>query len=242
MANLPYAPVIVAGVAVAILIFFPRVRRIVSLLVRIAITIVATGIAAFGLALLANNETIYEKPGIEARTVRFLSVSRATTSEKGLGSASCRWGDEPPAPAAQPSPKAGEEEDIYPELMQRGYPGIPRGRLFDVAQRTAGSLPGWKVVRADPRRGVIECTCSSRILGWQDQIRITVTPRSEIEVCSRNDPAPSGWAAWLSFFPGDLGTNVAHIKQFYETLEPQMDEVYKEEQERENAKKPGGAP
>ena len=37
---------------------------------------------------------------------------------------------------------------------------------------------------------------------------------------------------------GDLGSNVGHIKEFYETLEPKMDEVYKEEQDKQNAKKP----
>ena len=44
----------------------------------------------------------------------------------------------------------------------------------------------------------------------------------------------------LRYFPGDLGSNVGHIKQFYETLEPKMDEVYKEEQDKQNAKKPPG--
>jgi len=241
MANLPYPPLIIAVAAIAILIFLPRVRRIVFVLLRIAFTIAVAGIAVFALALLINNETIYEQPGIEARAVRFLTVDQAATSEKGLGSAACRWPGEQRAPAAQPSPKPGEEGDVYPELMQRGYPGLPRQRLFEVAERTVNSLGGWKVVNADPRRAVLECIYSSRILGWQDQVRITVTPRNEIEICSRADPARSGSASWLRYFPGDLGANAAHIKQFYETLEPQMDQVYKEEQERENAKKPGGA-
>ena len=42
----------------------------------------------------------------------------------------------------------------------------------------------------------------------------------------------------LRYFPGDLGANIGHIKVFYETLEPKMDEVYKEEQDKQNAKKP----
>ncbi len=122
--------------------------------------------------------------------------------------------------------------------MTRGFPGIPRQKLFELSQQTVNSLGGWKVVRADPRSFTLDCLYTTRIFGWQDDVRITVTPRGEIDLCSRSEIGLPGSTSWLRFFPGDLGANIGHIKQFYETLEPRMDEVYKQEQERQNAKKP----
>jgi hypothetical protein len=73
-------------------------------------------------------------------------------------------------------------------------------------------------------------------------VRITVTPKGDVELCSRSGTERKGSTSLLGVFPGDFGANIGHIKQFYETLEPKMDEVYKEEQEKENAKKPHGGP
>ncbi len=102
------------------------------------------------------------------------------------------------------------------------------------------SLGGWKIVKADPRSGTLECIYTSRILGEEDDIRITVTPKGEVQLCSRSGTARPNSTSLLRFFPGDFGANIGHIKQFYETLEPKMDEVYKEEQEKQNLKRPRG--
>ncbi|MGH7778412.1 MAG: hypothetical protein ACREQR_01095, partial [Candidatus Binataceae bacterium] len=111
MANIPYASEIIAAVIILILIFVRPIRRIVFLFVRIAIAIVAIIVAIGGVSMLLNNETIFEKPGPEARTIRFFTQKGAATSEKGLGSATCKWPDEiaaaaASAAAAAPSPEA----------------------------------------------------------------------------------------------------------------------------------------
>ncbi len=259
MSNIPYFNLIVAVVVILVLIFVPFIRRLVFALLRLGIAIVAAFIAIAGISMLMNNETIYEKPGVEARTIRFLTEDHAATSEKGLGTATCKWPDEPaptatpapnaeagsqaksaaPAPSASPTPS--EEEEVYPELMTRSFPGISRQKLFDLSQQVVNSLGGWKIVKADPRSGTIDCIYTSRILASEDDVRITVTPKGDIELCSRSGSARPDSTSLLRFFPGDFGANIGHIKQFYETLEPKMDEVYKEEQEKENAKKPRGA-
>src|SRR5208282_4180334 len=269
MSNIPYFNLIVAVVVVLILIFVPFVRRLVFALLRVAIAVAALVIAIGGISMLMNNETIYEKPGAEARAVRFFTMDHAATSDKGLGSATCKWPDEPtptPTPTAAPTPgtessavtppeaapkfappsatasPAPEEEDEYPELMTRSFPGISRQKLFDLSQQVVNSLGGWKVVKADPRAGTLDCIYTTRILGSEDDVKITITPRSEIQICSRSGTSRPDSSSLLRFFPGDFGANVGHIKQFYETLEPKMDEVYKEEQDKENAKKSRGTP
>jgi hypothetical protein len=256
MTSLPYFNLIVAAVVILALIFVPFLRRLVFVLLRLGIALVAAFIAIAGVSMLMNNETIYEKPGAKARFIRFITEDHAATSEKGLGTATCRWPDEPtPAatPAAAPTVEAAkpatpgaaasaseEDEDVYPELMTRSFPGISRQKLFDLSQQTANSLGGWKVVKADPRAGTLDCIYTSRIIGSEDDVKITITPKGDVELCSRSGTARPGSTSILGFFPGDFGANIGHIKQFYETLEPKMDEVYKEEQEKENAKKPHG--
>jgi hypothetical protein len=278
-------PQLIAAVIVLILlmIFVRFIRRLVFLLIRLAIFFGATAVAITGLAILMNNETIYAKPGAEARIKRFLTMNSAATTEKGDGAATCNWelpATAPAAPAAAETPEAkpaekahrrerpkperktsaeptpspaaasptaapspgaaaaAPEENYYDELMTRGYPGISRQKLFELSHEVVNSLGGWKVVSADPRSYTLECLYTSRIFGFQDDVKITVTPKSEIELCSRSESGRPDSTSWLRFFPGDFGANIAHIKEFYETLEPKMDQVYKEQQEKESAKKP----
>jgi Protein of unknown function (DUF1499) len=261
--NIPYLPLVAAAIAIAILIFLPRLRAVVFWIIRIAVTLGAVVIAILGVALLLNNETVWDQPGAEARIVHFLTVNQAATSDKGLGTARCRWPDEPaptatptpaasapaeskraqakPAPGATPaaSPSATPSPDVYPELMTRSYPGIPRAKLFELSKGVVESLGGWKIDKADPGSGTLYCTYTTRLFGWQDDIRITITPRSDVELCARSETARPNPTSKLWFIPGDFGSNAGHIKQFYDTLEPKMDAVYRKEQELENAKKPG---
>ena len=245
MSSISHLNLIVVAAVILLMIFLRFFRRLVFALVRIAIALVAAFVAVAGISMLMNNETIYEKPGAKARIIRFMTQNRAATSEKGLGTATCKWPDEPAATATSaPAARSdsAETEDVYPELMTRSFPGISRQKLFDLSQQVVNSLGGWKIVKSDPHAGILESVYSSRILGAEDDVRITVTPKGDIELCARSGTERPGSTSLLGIFPGDFGANIGHIKQFYETLEPKMDQVYKEEQEKENAKKPQGGP
>ena len=245
MSSIPHLNLIVFAAVILLMIFLRFFRRLVFALVRITIALIAGFVAIAGISMLMNNETIFEKPGAKGRIIRFMTQNRAATSEKGLGTATCKWPDEPAATATSaPAARSdsAETEDVYPELMTRSFPGISRQKLFDLSQQVVNSLGGWKIVKSDPHAGILESVYSSRILGAEDDVRITVTPKGDIELCSRSGTERKGSTSLLGVFPGDFGANIGHIKQFYETLEPKMDEVYKEEQEKENAKKPQGGP
>jgi hypothetical protein len=256
---LPY--LIAAAVVILILIFVPFVRRVIGALIRLAIFIIAIAIVIAGVSMLLNNETIFEKPGPEMRTTRFLTMNSARTTDSGDGLATCDMNAASPAPAAEKpsekhkhaekaaaapaaSPSAGAPsaeatpENDYDELIRRSFPGIPRAKLYDLSKDVVNSLGGWKIVKENPGAGTLDCIYTSRILGMEDDVRITVLPSGVIDVCSRSGTARPDSTSWLRWFPGDLGANIGHIKQFYETLEPKMDEIYKEQQEKENAKKP----
>jgi len=289
----PYIRYLVAAVViVAILYFVPFLRRLVSVVIRLAIFALAIAVAVGGVTMLLNNETIFEQPGAKLRVKRFISENSARTTESGTGLALCDPAAPPitkaaedalikqaqaqfaaeqaaaaaaaaspvaasspgaqtstataPSPASTPSPVAASSaaaaaempEDDYPELMRRSYPGIPHAKLFDLSKEVVNSLGGWKIVKEDARAGTLDCTYTSRVVGMEDDVKITVMPNGEIDVCSRSGTArPDSTSLWR-YFPGDFGANVGHIKQFYETIEPKMDAVYQEEQEKENAKKP----
>jgi Protein of unknown function (DUF1499) len=248
-------PVIVAAVVViAVLIFVPFVLR---LLVRLAFFLIPVAVAAAGITMIMNDETIFERPGAAQRVVRFVTMNSAAASPSGFGSVTCQMGIQPqavPTPAAtapkkhaaQPEPvrrlkpisTPEPPDDVFPELIRRGFPGIPRQKLFQLSQNTINSLGGWKIVKADPRNSTIDCIYTSRIFKFEDDVRITVQPSGDIDVCARSGLARPDTTSMLRYFPGDLGANIGHIKQFYETLEPKMDEVYKEAQDQQNAKKP----
>jgi len=245
MSSIPHLNLIVVAAVILLMIFLRFFRRLVFALVRIAIALIAAFVAIAGISMLMNNETIFEKPGAKGRIIRFMTQNRAATSEKGLGTATCKWPDEPAATATSaPAARSdsAETEDVYPELMTRSFPGISRQKLFELSQQVVNSLGGWKIVKSDPHAGILESVYSSRILGAEDDVRITVTPKGDIELCARSGTERPGSTSLLGIFPGDFGANIGHIKQFYETLEPKMDQVYKEEQEKENAKKPHGGP
>jgi len=123
-------------------------------------------------------------------------------------------------------------------LIRRSFPGLSRQKLFQLSVDTINSLGGWKIVKADPHNFTIDCIYRTRLFGWEDDVRIAILPSGDIDVCSRSGTARPDSTSILRWFPGDLAANIGHIKEFYETLEPKMDAVYKEEQDKENAKKP----
>src|SRR6516225_9727188 len=129
MSSIPHLNLIVFAAVILLMIFLRFFRRLVFALVRIAVALIAAFVAIAGITMLMSNETIFEKPGARARIIRFMTQNRAATSEKGLGTATCKWPDEPaatatPAPAARSD--SAEPEDVYPELITRSFPGISR--------------------------------------------------------------------------------------------------------------------
>ncbi|HYA34734.1 MAG TPA: DUF1499 domain-containing protein [Candidatus Binataceae bacterium] len=235
---------------VALLIFVRVLRVIIGLALRLVIVVGAIVAAVGGVAMLMNNETIFEQPGTWARIARFLTVNAAATSDKGLGTAVCyseragSGGQSVPrksaektltipqaSPSATPTPPPGVasiEENVYPELVTRGYPGISRDKLFQMAQDSVNEMGGWKIIKSDARAGTLDCIYVSRILGFEDAIKIFVSPRSDIELCSHSKIGePDASSLIGSLFHGDFGANIGHIKQFYTEMQPKVDALYK---------------
>jgi hypothetical protein len=233
----------VAAVAVAVIIFVPAVRRTVGMVLRISITIAAIVLAIGGVAVLMNNVSVYDSPGVSARAKRFLTVDWAATSEKGLGSSQCPYGwsgsggKSPQIAGAPAQPEPSDQQDEYPELVRHGYPGISRATLFELAQQTVSGLGGWKIAASDRRAFTLDCVYTTRIFQLEDDIRIAVTAKNEIDLCSRSRKGEPGSTSWLWLFPADFGANIGHIKEFYEALEPRADAVYKEQERKINAER-----
>jgi hypothetical protein len=254
---------VIAAVVLAAFIFVPILRRLLGLIIRLAVFFVAVAVVAAGVTMILNNETIFERPGLGQRVERFVTMNSAAASTTGSGSVTCVM-EAPPqtaqseaAAAAHKKPAKKEAapemqttrndvtnaqpaplDDVFPELIRRGYPGISRDQLFKLSTDTVNSLGGWRIVKSSPSSYTLDCIYTSRFFKFEDDVRIAIDPSGDIEVCSRSGLARPDATSILRYFPGDLGSNVGHIKQFYETLEPKMDEVYKEEQDKQNAKKP----
>lgn len=171
MISLPV--LVVAFLIIAAMIFVPILRRVLLLLIRLAIFFAGVAVAAAGIAMLMNNETIFEKPSANQRIARFLTMNSAAASASGSGSVTCDMGDKPklavavetPAvPAAKPTPapkkhaaKAQADKgaeavraavpiatpaplnNVYPELIRRGFPAS-RGRSSFNSRRKRSTL------------------------------------------------------------------------------------------------------
>jgi len=151
-----------------------------------------------------------------------------------------------PQPSATPTPAPDEEANLYDELMMRNYiceddtpVAIPRGKLLEMVQQTISELKGWKLIDTDPRTGVLNCVYTTRVFGFEDDIRIAVTPKSDVDICSQSKVGEPGSGSLLGFFHGDLGANMGHIKQFYAALKPKTDEYCKEYEEKQKPKSKG---
>lgn len=149
-----------------------------------------------------------------------------------------------PAPTATPTPaETAEEEDSYDELVTHNYvcaegDPIPRDKLFQMAQETVAELDGWKLINSDPRSGILNCVYTTRILAFQDDIKILVTPKTDIELCSQSKVGEPDSTSLARFFRGDFGANMGHIKQFYLAFQPKADQFCKQLEEKQKAKQP----
>jgi hypothetical protein len=137
--------IIIAVVVIAAMIFIPVLRRLLGLIIRLAVFLVAVGIVAAGVTMMLNNETIFERPGLGQRVERFLTMNSAASSTTGSSSVVCVMENPPPPPPtaaeAKPHKRAPKKEpeiqdtrndlsnaspapidDVFPELIRRSFP------------------------------------------------------------------------------------------------------------------------
>jgi len=108
--------IVAALVAIAVLIFVPHIFR---LLVRLATFFIPVAIAVMGIAMIMNDETIFERPGAAQRVVRFVTMNSAAASQSGSGSVICQMGNQP-QPGLLPRPRrasASQKKKSSAKLM-----------------------------------------------------------------------------------------------------------------------------
>ncbi len=152
-----------------------------------------------------------------------------------------------PVPTPTAAPGEAEQEDAYDELVTHNYicegdqpVAIPRARLLQMAQDTVAELDGWKLIDADQRTATLNCIYTTRIFGFQDDVKIVVTSKSDLAICSRSRLGEPDSTSLLRFFPGDFGANMGHIKQFYAAVQPKADQFCQDLLEKQQ-KKPKAA-
>ncbi|HVB78918.1 MAG TPA: DUF1499 domain-containing protein [Candidatus Binataceae bacterium] len=253
---------IVLGALVLVLLSI-YLRGPIATLCRIAVFVCSMAVIIGGVAILMNNVSLAGPPNAAVRLQRFLTVDWAATSEKGDGAAPCadpaelaarqpagtehrarRHERRTAAPttgsaAATGDAVGGEAEQGFPELVRNSYPGITPVRLMRIAASTVSGLPGWQIVSSDPKTLTIDAVYHTRLLGFVDDVRIIVTPRSEIDLCSRSRVGEPGSQSPLGFFRGDFGANIGHIKEFDLALAPAADEAYREIEIQDTARQHG---
>ena len=238
-------------------------------LCRVVVFIGAMAVIIGGTAILMNNVSLAGPPNPAVRLQRYLTMNWAATSDRGDGAAICatpaELAERQPAGVehrerrhlrrtaakteAQPTAGArfdpcrrnggGEVQPGFPELVRNSYPGIPPAVLMQVAASTVSGLPGWQIVNSDPKTLTINATYRTRLLGFVDDVRIVVTPRSEVDVCSRSRVGEPGSESPLSALHGDFGANIGHIKEFYLAMAPAADEAYRQVELQETAQQHG---
>jgi uncharacterized protein (DUF1499 family) len=255
--------------AVVLIILSIYLRGPAATLCRFLVFIGSMAVIIGGTAILMNNVSLAGPPNPAVRLQRFLTVDWAATSDKGYGDTPCAdpaqllarqpAGPEhherrhlrrlaarataTPAPSAVPTAanatSTAPAEQGFPELVRAAYPGIPPVRLMQLAAATVSALPGWQIASSDPKTLTINAVYHTRLLGFVDDVRIIVTPRSEVDVCSRSRVGEPGSDSPFAFFHGDFGANIGHIKEFSLALAPAADEAYRQIEIDETAKQHG---
>jgi uncharacterized protein (DUF1499 family) len=255
--------------AVVLIILSIYLRGPAATLCRFLVFIGSMAVIIGGTAILMNNVSLAGPPNPAVRLQRFLTVDWAATSDKGYGDTPCAdpaqlvarqpAGPEhherrhlrrsaarataTPAPSAVPTAASAASsapaEQGFPELVRAAYPGIPPVRLMQLAAATVSALPGWQIASSDPKTLTINAVYHTRLLGFVDDVRIIVTPRSEVDVCSRSRVGEPGSDSPFAFFHGDFGANIGHIKEFNLALAPAADEAYRQIEIDETAKQHG---
>src|SRR5271167_1292980 len=102
--------IVIAIVVLAAMIFVPILRRLLGLIIRLAIFFVAVAIVAAGVTMIMNNETIFERPGIGQRVERFITMNSAAASTTGSGSVTCVMESPSPPTTAEAKPHKHAEK------------------------------------------------------------------------------------------------------------------------------------
>lgn len=255
--------------AVVLIILSIYLRGPAATLCRFLVFVGSMVVIIGGTAILMNNVSLAGPPNPAVRLQRFLTVDWAATSDKGYGTTACADPAElaahqpagpehrqrrhlrrsaahttaTPAPSAVPpaasAPSGAPAQQGFPELVRAAYPGIPPVRLMQLAASTVSALPGWQIVSSDPTTLTINAVYRTRLLGFVDDVRIVVTPQSEVDVCSRSRVGEPGSQSPFAFFHGDFGANIGHIKEFNLALAPAADEAYRQIEIDETAKQHG---
>ena len=242
--------------AIALILLSVYVRGPLGTFFRVVVFFGAMAVIVGGTAILMNNVSLAGPPNPAVRLQRYLTVDWAATSTTGDGDAACaepaqlaarapvdieqhgrrhvRSGGSrnevrsvaaraPQAPAPRTNPVSE-----FPELVRIAYPGIPPEHLMQVVASTIGGLPGWEVVSSDPRTMTVNAAYHTRLLGFVDDVRVIITPRSEVDVCSRSRVGEPGSTSPFAMFHGDFGANIGHVKELYLALAPAADEAYRQ--------------
>ncbi len=256
------AVLIIVVLVIALTIFVPFLRSILSGLLRLAFFVVVVFMAIAGVSMLMNNETIFDTPGWKLRAVRFMTTNSAATSEKGVGDAQCMAAKHaveskpeaaeesrkpigkhkkeatPAAAAAQPSttptpaPEA-EDENLYDELMTRNY--ICEGDTPIAIPRAKLIEMAQQTVNELKQWKLVGTDLRTGILTCEYTTRILGREDDvTIVVTPRSDVelCSQSKTPLLGFFPGDFGANIGHIKEFYAALKPKTDQYCQELEEK----------
>lgn len=190
---------------------------------------------------------VLDQPAIEQRTKADEARAKLKKKEEAAAPAPAPSGQstlETSGPTATPTPSPDEiNANLYDELMTRNYIcegdtpiAIGRAKLLEMVQQTIAELNGWKLIGIDQRTGVLNCVYTAQVFGVEDDVRILVTPKSDVAICSQSKSGEPASGSLLGFFPGDFGANMGHIKQFYAALKDKTDQYCKELEEKQKPK------
>lgn len=125
----------------------------------------------------------------------------------------------------------------YPEIQPRYY-STSTERIYEESRAAVEALPGWEMVRVDPRDEVIEAERTAGLFRLVSDVTIRVEPVTEfVSQVHLRSASRVG--------KGDLGQNARNIEEFFEELdqrlgavrfqpgEAQESEEHQEEQEAE---------
>lgn len=107
-----------------------------------------------------------------------------------------------------------------PRLRTRTY-RIAFDDVWYAALLVAGSLPGWKVIRADDREGRIIVEAKTKRLGSVDDVAVHVR-------LDENGRTLGDMRSASRFGVADLGANARRVEQFFGALDDQLQRWGKE--------------
>ena len=114
-----------------------------------------------------------------------------------------------------------KQRQAYPNVKTLRFRNINGGRVFSAA-RAVAYLQGWEVVAAHPRRGLIEATDSSSLMGFKDDIVIRVRERKRSQNSVNVDVRSVSRLG-----RSDLGANARRVVVFLTDLKAEVKKARK---------------